>query len=218
MIVGSTGPASGDGRYGPFPPGFFSRTDGDDDRVFYEPSRLVTHIDERAIAGVARLYRHLGLEGRILDLMSSWISHFPAAPEALVTLGMNRAELEANTDAAGAVLVDLNRHQGLPFATDAFDAAVCCVSVDYLTRPLEVFDEVARVVRPGGVFCCSFSNRCFPTKAIAGWLMSGDQDHVRMVAKYFELSGPWRDVTASAVIEADGAGDPLYAVWATSDG
>lgn len=206
-----TGP---DPRYGAFGPGFFDRFDPDDDTEFYRPTRLVTHIDNRAIAAVGSVYTQLGLGGRVLDLMSSWISHFEARPEALVALGMNRVELAANEAARGAVVADLNRTPSLPFADASFDAATCCVSVDYLIRPLEVFDEVARVLRPGAVFCCTFSNRCFPTKAINGWLSTSDEGHVAIVARYFTLTGPWSEPEGVLATPPRTPGDPLYAVWA----
>ena len=202
-------------RYTDFPDGFFERNDNSNDALFYRQPRLVTHIDDRAILAVGRLYEELCLQGRILDLMSSWISHFRQRPDGLVALGMNAEELVANDQVVGAVLADLNRRPELPFATGSFAAATCCVSVDYLTRPLEVFDEVARVVRPGGIFCCTFSNRCFPTKAIVGWLSGNDRTHVKLVAHYYARSGPWTDISARLVTPSDEPGDPLYAVWAT---
>jgi len=206
-----------DDRYREFPTGFFDRQDEGDDRAFYSMPRLVTHIDERAIEAVGLVYEHLELDrGRVIDLMSSWISHFKSSPDTLVALGMNRSELAANDMADGAVIADLNRAPVLPFASSSFDGAVCCVSIDYLTNPIELFDEVARVVADGGRFCCTFSNRCFPTKAIAGWLHGDDRSHIDLVARYFDLSGRWRDVSAAVAIEPGRGGDPLYAVWATA--
>ena len=46
-----------------FPAGFFDRYDDEPDGTFYEPLRLVTHIDDGAIAAVGRLYTELGLTG-----------------------------------------------------------------------------------------------------------------------------------------------------------
>ncbi len=201
-------------RYDKFPDGFFARMDDSSDRDFYGQPRLVTHIDEGAIASVGMMYRELAIGGRVLDLMSSWISHFETPPEALVVAGMNGDELAANQAATGGVVIDLNRHQQLPFADDSFDAAVCCVSVDYLVRPLEVFDEVARVLKVGAPFCATFSNRCFPTKVIQGWAQSDDRTHVAIVSEYFRLSGPWDGLEAAATGPPERPGDPLYAVWA----
>lgn len=209
---------STDDRYAEFPAGFFARQDESDDGRFYTQPRLVSHIDDTAIAAVGDLYRALGLQGRVLDLMSSWISHFLKAPDALVALGRNAAELAHNDQAVGGIVCDLNRSPLLPFADASFDAATCCVSVDYLNRPLEVFDEVARVLRPGAVFCCTFSNRCFPTKAIAGWLATDDDTHVQIVSRYFALSEGWEPAEA---ILAPGTGrgtDPLFAVLAARSG
>jgi hypothetical protein len=198
----------------PFPPGFFDRADPADDADFYAPTRLVTHIDEGAIRAVGELYDELGLDGEVLDLMGSWVSHFRTPPAALTVLGMNAAELAANPDAAATVVHDLNADPHLPFPDDAFDAAVCCVSVDYLVRPLEVFADVARVVRPGGPFVTTFSNRCFPTKAIRGWLLTSDEQHCEIVAEYFRRAGGWDEPAASLRTPLDHPGDPLYTVWA----
>jgi len=43
------------------------------------------------------------------------------------------------------------------------------VSVEYLTRPFDVFAEAARVLKPGGVCAATFSNRGFPPKVIWVW-------------------------------------------------
>jgi SAM-dependent methyltransferase len=197
-----------------FPPGFFDRADPADDAEFYAPPRLVTHIDEGAIRAVGELYRELGLDGEVLDLMGSWVSHFLAPPTALTVLGMNAAELAANPDAVATVVHDLNADPRLPFPDESFDAAVCCVSVDYLVRPVEVFADVARVVRPGGPFVTTFSNRCFPTKAIRGWLLTTDEQHCEIVSEYFRRAGGWDEPTARLRTPLDHPGDPLYAVWA----
>jgi SAM-dependent methyltransferase len=198
-----------------FPPGFFRRTDESGDNAFYAHERLVTHIDDRAIAAVGALYQRLGLTGRVLDIMSSWISHFIAPPTELVVLGMNAFELDQNAMANARVVHDLNVDPSLPFEDARFDAVTCCVSVDYLTTPIEVFREVHRVLAPGGMFVCTFSNRCFPTKAIHGWLATDDDGHCRIVADYFRIAGGF-DVGKVALCTPPGVGDPLYAVWATT--
>jgi SAM-dependent methyltransferase len=202
----------------PFPPGFFDRADSTDDDRFYAPDRFVTHIDEGAIAAVGALYEELGLRGRVLDLMSSWISHFVTPPEDLVVLGMNERELTANEQAAHWVVHDLNADPTLAFPDESFDAATCCVSVDYLVRPIEVFTEVRRVLKPGGQFVCTFSNRCFPTKAIRGWLMTTDEQHLGVVAEYFRRSGGWGEAVSELRTPRGHRGDPLFAVHAARQG
>ena len=206
--------ADPDPRYRRYPKGFFARMDDGPDGEFYRQPRLVTHIDQGATDAVGRIYRLLGLTGRVLDLMSSWVSHFEDGPALLIAAGRNRPELAANRQAAGAVVVDLNRHQVLPFADGSFEGATCCASVDYLVRPLEVFDEVARVLRPGAPFCVTFSNRCFPAKVIQGWAQTDDRTHVGIVADYFRATGPWEDLRYAADGPPERRGDPLYAVWA----
>ena len=198
-----------------FPAGFFRRTDESPDDAFYVPDRFVTHIDDRAIDAVGSLYEELGLDGRVLDIMSSWVSHFRVAPRELVVLGMNRHELAANRAASSTVMHDLNADPTLPFDDGRFDAVTCCVSVDYLTRPIEVFGEVRRVLADGGLFVITFSNRCFPTKAIHGWLATDDHGHVQIVREYFRRSGGWNEPLAELRTSPAERGDPLYAVWAT---
>ncbi len=197
-----------------FPPGFFDRADPSGDDGFYAPPRLVTHIDAAAIAAVGALYDELAVDGTVLDLMGSWVSHFRRPPAELTVLGMNAAELDANPVATRTVVHDLNADPLLPFADAAFDDAVCCVSVDYLVRPVEVFAEVARVVRSGGRFVCTFSNRCFPTKAIRGWLATSDAEHCEIVAEYFQRAGGWDEPVVERRTGLEHRGDPLFAVWA----
>ena len=199
---------------GAFPPGFFDRLDSGSDADFYAAPRLVTHIDDGAIAAVGALYEELGIRGRVLDLMSSWVSHFRTVPEHLIGLGMNAYELEANSALRERLVRDLNVDPTLPFAAGSFDHVVCCVSIDYLIRPLEVFSEVARVLRPGGLFTCTFSNRCFPTKVIRGWMDADEAGRVAIVRRYFESTegfGPTADELRTG---RRWFADPLYAVWA----
>ena len=199
----------------PFPPGFFARADPGVDTAFYGAPRLVTHIDDRAIAAVGALYAELGLDGEVLDLMSSWVSHFPARPRRLVGLGLNAVELGANPMLDAHVVHDLNADPVLPFPDGSFDDATCCVSVDYLTAPVAVLRDVARVLRPGGRLVVTFSNRCFPTKAIRGWLVTDDAQHVQIVDAYFRLSGAFGPASAQ-LRTPPGPGDPLYGVWAAT--
>ncbi len=197
-----------------FPPGFFERADEAIDRNFYAFPRFVTHIDDAAIAAVGALYDELGITGTVLDLMSSWVSHFQTAPDALTVLGMNEEELRGNAQAREWVVHDLNAQPRMPFADASFDHAVCCVSVDYLTRPVEVFTDVARVLRPGGLFVCTFSNRLFPTKAIRAWLATDDFTHQAIVADYFARTDAFEPAISQTRTPPGHRGDPLYAVWA----
>lgn len=206
----------------PFPRWFFDRDDPSGDDAFYRPLRLVTHIDDEAIAAVGALYAELGIDGsaakphRVLDLMSSWVSHLRSAPEELVVLGMNAAELAANPMASERIVQDLNRDPALPFAEGSFDAVLCCVSIDYLTRPVEVLAETARVLRPDAPVILTFSNRCFPTKAIYGWLSTDEAGRCAIVAEYVRRSGGFGEPAVSIRTPTDPRyrGDPLYAVVA----
>ncbi|MBB3675514.1 class I SAM-dependent methyltransferase [Modestobacter versicolor] len=206
--------------YAGFPPGFFDRGDESPDAVFYDVPRLVTHIDEGAVAAVGRLYAELGIDGdaprpvRVLDLMSSWVSHFRTPPAELVVLGMNGAELAANPAATERLVHDLNADPRVPLPDGDVDAVVCCVSIDYLTRPVEVLAEAGRVLRPGGQLAVTYSNRCFPTKAVRGWLATDDEQHGAVISELVRRSGRFTE-PAVQLRTRPGAGDPLYAVTAT---
>ena len=196
-----------------FPSGAFAKQDGGDDLAFYAPARLVTHIDEGAVAALTARYRMLLPEnGRVLDLMSSWVSHLPGecSYREVVGQGMNAEELTANSRLDRWFVQNLNRDPVLPLDADAFDAALCCVGVQYLQQPVAVFGEVRRVLNLGAPFVVSFSNRCFPTKAVAVWRALDIDGHAALVRLYFERAG-FADVTVETL--ADGARcDPLVAV------
>ena len=195
------------------PASAFAREDDGDDLAFYAPARLVTHIDDRAIAALTACYRTLVPDGaHVLDLMSSWVSHLPddRTYAEVVGQGMNADELAANPRLDRWFVRDLNADPTLPLATDSFDAALCCVGVQYLQQPYAVFAEVRRVLRPGAPFAASYSNRCFPTKAVAVWRSMSLNDHASLIGHYLTQAG-FGDVEARLL--ADGStGDPLVVV------
>jgi SAM-dependent methyltransferase len=195
-----------------YPPGFFDRADDGDDGRFYGPPRLVQHIDDGAIAAVGAFYDEIGVSGDVLDLMSSWVSHLHTRPRHLAVLGMNAAELEANPAADARVVRDLNADPALPFGDATFDTVICTVSIDYLVRPVAVCTEVGRVLRPGGTFALTFSNRCFPTKAIRGWLAADDRGRAAIVATYLRDTGAFDEPVVQRRASSD---DPVIAVHAT---
>ncbi|MGE0256193.1 MAG: class I SAM-dependent methyltransferase [Alphaproteobacteria bacterium] len=200
----------------PFLPRFFAREDESEDDLFYRDPRLVVHIDDGARAALTACYAHLlPPGGRLLDLMSSMESHLPADVDfATVTgLGMNALELAANPRLTERLIQDLNHAPKLPFADGTFDACLIAVSVQYLTHPVEVFAEMARVLAPGAPAIVSFSNRCFPTKAVAVWLGTTDAQHAWLVGEYFARAGGF-EAAETLDLSPGGWGDPLWAVTA----
>jgi SAM-dependent methyltransferase len=196
-----------------FPP--FRRYDESPDALFYRQPRLVEHIDAGAIAAVTQLHRELFVPGAVLlDLMSSWVSHLPpeVAYGRVVGLGMNAAELAANPRLDERLVHDLNAQPALPFGADSFDGAQICVSIQYLTRPVEVLREVARVLRAGAPLAITFSNRCFPTKAVAAWHQRDDRGHAELIESYLRDAGAWTAI--QTLDRSPGGGDPLFAVVA----
>jgi hypothetical protein len=194
------------------PPSAFDKADPSPDADFYDFPRFVTHIDDTAIAAVTQVYRDvLPPGGALLDLMSSWVSHLPddVAYASVVGHGMNAEELAANPRLARWFVQDLNIEPTLPLDDGAFDGACLCVSVQYLQRPVDVFQQVRRVLRPGAPFVVSFSNRCFPTKAVAIWQAFSGPDQQRLVAAYMRAAG-FDHVVQRALTPAHT--DPLWVV------
>ena len=189
------------------------KEDPSDDRDFYAAARLVTHIDDFAIAALTAYYREtLPAGGVILDLMSSWVSHLPDDVRygEVIGHGMNAEELAANPRLDRWFLADLNRDPVLPLGSASCDAVLCCVGAQYLQRPVEVFAEVARVLRPGAPFIVSFSNRCFPTKAVEVWRALDAGGHGQLLHRYFRKA-EFADIEVRVL--SDGSqGDPLTIV------
>lgn len=202
----------------PFLPEHFARLDEDQDAEFYEMPRKVVHIDDNAIEAVKQFFRDtLPADGVILDLMSSWRSHWPAATpkQKLVGLGMNAEEMSENPDLDDFVIHDLNTNPQLPFEDATFDAVVVTVSIQYMTQPVEVFCEVHRILKPGGLFAVIFSNRMFPTKAVAIWRSLNDRQHAELIGAYFHQAGNYTGIEAQdRTPQGVGPTDPLYVVMA----
>lgn len=194
-------------------PEFFRRLDDSDDELFYLTPRFVVHIDDAAIRTVGEIYlSRLPRGSAILDLMSSWRSHLPSElkPARVVGLGLNRPEMEDNPALTEIVTHNLNRTAQLPFDDALFDGAVLTVSVQYLIHPLEVFAEVGRVLKSGAPFIVTFSNRMFPTKAVAIWANASEQQRVDLVGYYFTRSASFEKI--EMIDRSSGETDPLWAV------
>ncbi len=211
----------------------FSRADESDDAVFYARDRFVSHLDSRALATIENLIGQLlaGAEPVILDLMASWDSHIPASisPSEVVGLGLNERELARNRALDEYVLHDLNAVPDLPFADQTFDAVLCTVSIDYMVHPLAVFRDVARILKPGGLFLVTFSNRYFQAKVVKIWRHLPENERIGFVKRLFDeseqyekpqffvsrgLPRPRDDKYAPLGIPSD----PVYAVYAGKKG
>ncbi|SDF38988.1 Methyltransferase domain-containing protein [Halorubrum xinjiangense] len=183
------------------------------DETFYADPRFVTHADDAFLDRLTSLYASATAPGdRVLDAMSSWVSHLPDTEyERVVGHGLNEAELAANDRLDEFVVSDLNDGQSLPFADDSFDAVCCALSVQYLQYPGPTFAEFARVLAPGGTVVVSFSNRMFPTKAIRAWRAASMDERADLVERYLAAGG--FEVAERIAERPDG--DPFYAVVGT---
>ena len=197
------------------PPGAFDKLDAEEDEYFYEPARLVCHIDDGAIAALTGFYRAvLPAGGVLLDLMSSWVSHLP--PEIdyaeVIGHGMNAEELASNPRLSRWFVQNLNRDPILPLPGNSIDAAMICVSIQYLQRPVAVLREVARVLQPDAPVVIGFSNRCFWTKAVAVWRALDDAGHAKLVEHYLRQAGFANIETHRLAEWVEDVSDPMIAV------
>lgn len=203
-----------------------NKLDPSDDSQFYAFPRFVTHVDEGFIDRLGKLYRdRIRPHSRVLDLMSSWVSHLPedVPYTEVVGHGMNREELAKNRQLSSYFIQDLNINPQLPLEDASFDAVLIAVSVQYLQYPEKVFAEIRRVLASGGVAIVSFSNRMFYQKAISAWRDADDRERLELVKQYFQNAGGF--TTPQAIAEPSATpnllfylglfqGDPFYATLA----
>lgn len=222
-------------RFNNMPTDFFSgspfaKNEPVSDNEFYKTPRLAAHTDSLCRKNITELYNKLMEPGKkILDIMTSVYSHIPKNKNLEVTgLGMNMAELEKNEQLTKRIIHNLNENPKLPFQDNSFDYATCAMSVEYISKPFEVFKEIERVLKPQGIFIITFSNRWFPGKEINIWNELHDFEKMGLVSEYFfntkgfekihtySLSGlprPYEDNDRYKDTLWDS--DPLYAVYAS---
>ncbi len=200
----------------PLPTELFARLDNSPDPVFYQVPRFVAHIDEETIDALTSFYREILFDGAdVLDLMSSWISHLPEEPKLgrVAGLGMNSPELAANPRLNEQVVHDLNADPILPYASDKFDFVFIAVSIQYLVRPIEVFNEIGRVLRPNGRVVVATSHRCFPTKAIRAFHEKSPKDRMLLIAQYIRRTGMFEE--PDLLDRSPEGADPLWLICGT---
>lgn len=204
----------------------FARQDETADARFYHQPRFTHHLDAACRREIAGLYGRFLVPGqRVLDLMSSWVSHLPEAPADphLAGLGMNQDELAANPRLAERVVKDLNERSDLPWGDGVFDLVVCTASVEYLLRPAQVLAEARRVLKPGGACVVTFSDRWFPTKAIRVWSELHPFERLGMVLALLRGAG-FTDLATETLrglkrpeddkyADQRTFSDPLFAAW-----
>jgi SAM-dependent methyltransferase len=204
----------------------YQREDEQADSDFYSKARLIDHLDKNALKQLQSLYSELIPPGStVLDLMSSTNSHIDnrLPLKKLAGLGMNREELEANQRLDKIIVQDINQQQTLPFDSASFDIVICSLSIEYLTSPADTFREIARILRPHGRFIVSFSNRCFPTKAVRVWNNLHDFERIGLVMEHFITSAGFGSINTCSYRGLPRPvddrhdlplSDPVYLVWA----
>ncbi len=170
-----------------FPAGFFTRAETE--------RRSAARLDDAAVAALRDLYSDLRIDGRVLDLCGASGEHFEVPPDELVPF-------------AG------DPDRALPYGDGEFDDVLCSGGAGGMTHPFETFAEVARVIKPGGRFVCTFADRFYARTMIAGWAAADDAGRVRIVRKYFERTAAFGGAESDLRTSLTGTGDRLWAVWA----
>jgi len=208
----------------PYEAADFSRLDETPDNAMYSEPRFVHHLDESSLVRLRRAYfsyfRALPTGFSVLDLCSSWASHFPqellASANRVAVHGLNQQELEANMQATERHVQDLNHNPQLPWDKDTFDLTTLSLSVQYLTDPRAVFSEMHRVLKPGGSVVIAFSHRTFIEKAVQVWAKESydGEGHVHLICRYFQHSpaAGWQSLTSIDISPQHG--DPVWLVTA----
>ena len=147
-------------------------------------------MDDGAVAALRDLYSDLDIDGRVLDLGGGGAGHFDVPPDDLV---------EGDPDAP------------LPYGDQEFDDALCSGRVGALTHPHEAFAEIARVLKPGGRFVCTFAG----AEGVREWAATDDAGRVRLVRTYFARTPAFGPADSDLRTSLTGTGDRLWAVWAT---
>ena len=200
----------------PYPQDSFGKDDETDDELFYVEPRLVVHVDDNAINSIQSYYSKVFPENAIvLDLMSSWKSHFPTNKQfkKTVGLGLNAIEMENNPSLDEFFVQNINVDPTLPFEANYFDAVVIVVSIQYVSKPIELFQEIARILKPDSFCHVIYSNRMFPTKAVWLWKALSDDMRAQLIASYFHSTNNFGKPEFKNITEVTGSSiDPVFVV------
>ncbi len=211
-------------------PESFKRQDETDDAIFYKEPRITTHIDSKAHENLVELYRKIFPEkGKVLDLMSSYQSHIPEDKNLeVIGLGLNEEEMKQNSRLKDYVIHDLNREPKLPFGQEEFDVVVCDLSIEYITKPLELISDIKRTLKKNGLLLFSFSNRYFPPKVIKLWIDLHEFERMGYVLELLLRTGGFKNFKTYSIrgfkrpyddkyFGCTLFSDPIYVVYAQKE-
>ena len=195
----------------------FHRVDEARDTLFYKVPRLVIHVDQNVSNALTDYFKNnLPQNSKILDLMSSFSSHLPSYLDySLVCgLGLNEVEMKKNPRLTTCLIHDINTSPTLPFAENVFDNCLVSFSIQYSIKPISLIADIGRILKPGGSCHIAFSNRMFPSKAVAIWRVASDQERLELISHYFEQSDVFNTPRTEQLVKQGKGYDPLYVVKA----
>ena len=180
-----------------------------DDALWYSQPRFCTHVDDGFLEQLTRLYRQRTTpEYKCLDLCSSHVSHYPYEYEYVLGHGLNREELSRNGAFQGNFFVrNFNENPTIDAPDQTFDMVSMCVSIQYMQRAEELFKEIFRVLKPGGVVIISYSNRMFYEKALSVWRDGTGYSRTQLVKSYFQNVSGFTEPEVITEVLPDGVED-----------
>jgi SAM-dependent methyltransferase len=150
----------------------------------------------------------------ILDLTPGSAKHIPDGlrTERLIGVGPKRSDPVHCPGVDEYVVHDLNGDPALPFTNAMFHSVICASYISFWNDPVGVFTQVARVLKPGGVFVVIFSN-CY----VKLWRQSLGEGRLKRVRDTFYESESFerpRVLTLEPDSDSVAHKDAVFAVYA----
>jgi SAM-dependent methyltransferase len=164
--------------------------------------------------------------GRILDLMTGAYSHIPPRIQSgrIVGLGLTEAALRQNSLLNEFIVHDVNANPRLPLPDHNFDAVTLVSGMAYVQQPVELLEDVARILRPGGLLAIVFGIVSFFDQTDAAWYSLDEDRRVDLVKAYLLKTGKYQQPRADwfkfpyqEYGERRAHEEPLWMVWAFTE-
>jgi len=124
--------------------------------IFRIPIRRHWVLPKDKLAFADHLQQYFSPGAKVLELFSVYESILPSRVELGPTVGVGfyGPEMKANPALDDYIVQDISVDPYLPLADNYFDFVVVPANFQLLQRPKEMFQEINRVLKPGGMAIC----------------------------------------------------------------